>query len=136
MKSILYRSGYRYQLASDCVVQTEIFPLENIVTDYVNLYKDGTLLVKKGYAWDGASGPAIDTKNFMRGSLCHDACYQLLRLGWLDPDCRDDADRLLQRICLEDGMTRIRAWWVYVGVRWGGGPSARAGTDRPVLEAP
>jgi len=40
---------------------------------------DGGLLIKAGYSWDGPSGSAIDTKNFMQGSLVHDALYQLLR---------------------------------------------------------
>jgi len=136
MKSILYRSGYKYQLMSDCVVKTDIYPPEPVVTDYANVYKDGTLLVKKGYAWDGPSGPAIDTKNFLRGSLVHDACYQLLREGLLDPDYRDEADRLLRRICIEDGMTRVRALWVYLGVRWCAGPCADPSHCKPVQEAP
>ena len=49
-------------------------------------------------AGDGPSGPAIDTKNFMRASLVHDALYQLMRLGTLDKSRRQYADRLLQTI--------------------------------------
>ncbi len=77
-----------------------------------------TLQIKKGYCWDGPSGPTIDTDNFMRGSLFHDGWYQLMReYGSFYFQWRDDADRLLQRICREDGMSRLRAQWVYWGVK-------------------
>ena len=80
----------------------------------------GELLIKEGYSLDGPSGPAIDTKNFMQGSLVHDALYQLIREGHIDPSNKEKADIILRDICRADGMSRIRAWWVYRGVRWGG----------------
>ena len=46
-----------------------------------------------------------------------------------------DADEILRRICIEDGMTRLRAWWVYQGVRFGGGAAAREPEKEPI-EAP
>lgn len=88
----------------------------------------GLLTMKKGYAWDGPSGPTIDTKNFMRGSLVHDALYQLMRNGQLAPQWREGADQELRRICREDGMNRFRAWYVLQGVRKGAGFAARPGT--------
>jgi len=88
-----------------------------IVTEFITLFTDGMLLIRKGYAWDGASGPAIDTKNIIRGSLVHDALYQLLRQGNLDMSWREQADKDLKRICLEDGMSKLRAWYVYKCVR-------------------
>ncbi|KKK56498.1 hypothetical protein LCGC14_3063940, partial [marine sediment metagenome] len=78
----------------------------------------GELIIKAGYCWDGPSGPAIDTRNFMRGSLIHDALYQLMRMELLDQSMRDAADRTLWRICREDGMWAIRAWWIYKSVHW------------------
>lgn len=134
---IKYREGYKYQLAEDYQVLISIRPREFILTEYIRLDVDGTLSIKEGYAWDGPSGPAIDTKNFMRGSLVHDALYQLMREKHLDHDTwRDEADAELRKICLEDGMSSARAWWVYQGVRFGGGPAADPAHDKPVLEAP
>lgn len=53
----------------------------------------------------------------MRGSLVHDALYQLMRERHLDyKEHRQYADELLRDICLEDGMSRVRAWWVYQAV--------------------
>jgi hypothetical protein len=134
--TIVYRGGYKYQLVDDYQVRIDILPAAFILTPFIRLDTDGLLSIVSGYAWDGPSGPAIDTKNFMRGSLVHDALYQLMRERKLDPETqREPADRILQRICLEDGMSSIRAWWVYTGVRFGGGPAATE-ADKPPSKAP
>ena len=70
---ISYKSGFKYQLVLDYELEIKISPSSEIVTDYIVLYESRMLVIKKGYAWDGPSGPTIDTKNFMRGSLVHDA---------------------------------------------------------------
>jgi hypothetical protein len=117
---IKYKSGYKYQLVEECKVKVSVMPKNNIKTDFLELNTEGTLIIKNGYAWDGPSGPTIDTPNFMRGSLVHDALYQLLRNELIDEKWRDEADEELRRICLEDGMSKIRARWVYIAVRkWG-----------------
>ena len=123
---VYYRGGYKYQLARTYVHDRPllVFPGADIVEDFIELTMNGILTIKKGYAWDGPSGPTFDTKTFMRGSLVHDALYQLLRLGLLsnvldtDGKARLIADLELKRICLEDGMWRVRAWWVFKGVHW------------------
>ena len=120
--SMTYRKleGYKYELLTDVMypVLAGVF----IESDYINLV-NGILTVKKHYCWDGPSGPTFDTKTFMRGSLIHDALYQLIREGLLDKKYRDYADKLLRVICLDDGMSKFRAWYVYHSVRMfaGGG---------------
>ncbi len=137
MRCITYKAGYKYQLQEAYVVEVGIEPKAGVETDYLALSTDGTLTVKKGYAWDGPSGPTVDTANFMRGSLVHDALYQLMREGHLDGKLhRERADRLLQRMCVEDGMSSLRAWWVYLGVRFGGGPSVDPANAKPLVRAP
>jgi hypothetical protein len=134
---IRYRSGYKYQLAEGYSVKVSITPGQPVKTDFVSLGADGTLVMKRGYAWDGPSGPTIDTKNFMRGSLVHDALYQLMRDAGLSKEqWRDEADLELKRICLEDGMSRLRAWGVHRAVRWGGDPFASPESRKPVETAP
>ncbi len=142
-----YKAGYKYQLADDYVVDIPIHG-KTIKQGFIRLTTTGRLVLKKGYAWDGPSGPAIDTKNFMRGSLVHDALYQLLRKGrftlpskpkeWdLDHGgYRDIADRLLQRMCIEDGMWKVRAWWVYTFVSKFGKPFASPKNEKEILTAP
>lgn len=133
---IAYKSGYKYQLQETYTAKTGIRPYKMIVTDYIILDIDGTLTIIKAYAWDGPSGPTIDTPSFMRGSLEHDAFHQLMRLGLLPLSYRILVDQRLRIVCLEDGMWPIRAEWVYLAVREFGESSARPGTERPVLFAP
>jgi hypothetical protein len=133
--SIKYRVGYKYQLQDDYEAFISLCPPQDIVTEWVSLYTNGLLKIRHGYAWNGADW-AFDTDEFMRGSLVHDALYQLLRELYLAAVYRDAADRVLQEICLEDGMWALRAWWVYQGVRFGAGPAADPANTRPVLVAP
>lgn len=137
MECISYKEGYKYQLKKSYITTIDIKPEKDIISDYINLTTDGQLTIKKGYAWDGPSGPTFDTLNFMRGSLAHDALYQLMRENFLDrKKYREYADRLLQSMCKEDGMNPIRAWWVYKGVHYFGDPSADPANKKPVVKAP
>lgn len=134
---VAYQDGYKYQLTDDYTVDTGIRPAKAFDGRFLRIDELGRLTIRGGYAWDGPSGPTVDTANFMRGSLVHDALYQLMREGVLSHAThRDDADRLLRRMCREDGMSALRAWWVYVGVRKGGGPSADKRGIKPVRYAP
>jgi len=118
-------------------ISVSIIPDEDIETDYLALTDKGNLTIKKGYAWDGPSGLTIDTANFMRGSLVHDALYQLMRNGFINKDkWRESADKELRKICLEDGMSSIRAWWVYKAVRLFGDRAASEETRKEVKIAP
>lgn len=140
--SIKYRKlqDYKYQLMEKYVHDTgwRLPERAAMAGGWTTLSKTGKLTIKKGYAWDGPSGPAIDTSNFMRGSLVHDALYQLMREGLLPGRKRKPADVLLWLICLEDGMSQTRADYVFHAVRVFGGRSARARTEpeRVILEAP
>lgn len=133
---IRYRAGYKYQLAETFRVRVRIRPPATIETEFITLTKRGLLFVKHGYAWDGPSGPAVDTPDFMRASLAHDALYQLLRQGYLDGSCRILADRELRRICRQDGMSWFRASYVYLGVRLGARYAADPADKKKVAEAP
>lgn len=138
--NIHYRAGYRYQLTAPFRVPVPELPFgSDIDTDYIllRIEKDGPWLrIRSGYAWDGPSGPTVDTSNFMRGSLVHDALYQLIREGQLPEDTRHAADQLLRRMCREDGMSAIRAWWVYRAVRLFGKTAADPANKKPILVAP
>ena len=136
MGKIYYKGGYKYQLTRGVVVQVGIKPSKNITTEYIDLTRNGSLVIRKGYCWDGPSGPAIDTKNFMRGSLVHDAAYQLIRQGYLPAFARKLADRELHRIILEDGMSRIRAWLVLRAVSRYAGPAADPSNRKAEMVAP
>ncbi len=130
-----YQSGYKYQLLESYTVTVKITPPTEVFCPYLYL-SDGELVIESGYAWDGPSGPTIDTKNFMRGSLVHDALYQLMRLGALSISWRRYADDELYRMCREDGMSAIRAWYVYRAVRRLGYLAVAEGAKKKVLIAP
>ncbi len=110
---IAYTSGYKYELQQNAVIETRIEIDETIETLFLWLNPNGRLKIQRGYAWDGPSGPTIDTRSSMRGSLVHDALYQLMRSGLLGVDRREAADNLMCNIFLEDGMWawRARAWF-------------------------
>jgi hypothetical protein len=133
---ITYKSGYKYQLKEGYSISINIKPGEIIQTEYICLSTGGDLFISRGYAWDGPSGPTIDTKSFMRGSLVHDALYQLIRVGLLGKGWREQADKELRRICLEDGMFRIRAWYIYRAVRRYAAQSAWPSSQKKIHYAP
>ncbi len=137
MEYIFYKKGYKYQLAEEYSTEIPIKPDNDIESEYIVLSNEGNIIIKKGYAWDGPSGPTIDTLNFMRGSLVHDALYQLMREEMLDNNTyRESADKLLQQMCKADGMNSIRAWWVYQGVRFGGNPASNPANKKSIVMAP
>jgi len=130
---IKYKEGYKYQLAEEYVFATDITGY-HIVMDFIQLLSDGTLIIAKGYAWDGASGPTYDSKSSMRASMLHDALYQLFGEHRDLLKFRDYADTLLYNTCVEDGMWSIRAWIWKKGVNWFG--SSAAEEDDTILLAP
>ena len=139
MTQIEDKKGYKYQLVSEYQVDIPITPATDIGSPggYVALTAAGSLAIARGYAWDGPSGPTIDTSNFMRGSLVHDALYQLMREELLDGDHhRGAADKLFRQMCKADGMSSARAWWVYKGLRIGGDPAADPDSRRRIIKAP
>ncbi len=133
---IEYKSGYKYQLAKEYAIRVDIKSTRDIKTEYIELTNDGILTIKKGYCWDGPSGPTIDTKNFMRGSLIHDALYQLIRMKELALRYRISADDELRKICIDDGMSRIRAWWVYTALGFFGESASLPENAKKIEVAP
>lgn len=141
-------SGYKYVVAetyqapwpelAGVVIHAEWFALEA-----------GLLTVRPGYAWDGASGPTLDTPATMEGALQHDVGYQCLREGLLPPEDRAVIDRILLRVMRDTGhaiaatrptaphraaaslWSTVRAGYYYAAVRvFGGSAAARtAGPD-------
>ena len=137
MNSIKYKGGYKYQLA---IKYKQYLDFGNnaiipITTDYISIHDNNILIIQKGYAWDGPSGPTIDTKNFMKGSLVHDALYQLMRQGYL-LEYKEYADKLLRQMCVVDGMSRFRAWYIYHALKLFGQAASDSKNIKPILTAP
>ena len=131
-----YRKGYKYQLACDYETLTDIKQIFTIRTEFIDLNEAGRLTIRSGYAWDGPSGPAIDTANTMRGSLVHDALYQLMRRDLLGRSYRHAVDKEFHRICREDGMSAFRAWYFLLGVDTFAAGAASADARKKIITAP
>jgi hypothetical protein len=136
VNQIKYKSGYKYQIAEDYCLGGLAFPVERDYGSEFLMLGPSFIRLQKGYASDGPSWPAIDTHTFMRGAFVHDACYQAIRMGWLPESAREYCDKLLRQICLADGMSPLRAWWVYKGLRVGGARAADPKRVKAVLVAP
>lgn len=133
--AIAYRKGYKYQLHAPWWVQTGIVGHTASVPGFLCLEENGRLRFEAGYAWDGPSGPAVDSASSMRGALTHDGLYQLMREGQLPSSYRPAADALLRTICIEDGMLEVRADIWYEAVRlFAAGAARRA--DPEICTAP
>jgi len=118
IRHISYKAGFKYQLTETYVIQTQIRPTVDINTEYIDMSTSGLLIIRKGYAWDGTSGPTRDGKTNQRGSLVHDALYQLFREGLLSRIWwRESADQLFIKICKEDKMCWVRRKVDYIGLR-------------------
>jgi hypothetical protein len=132
---IYYREGFKYQLCRAYSVATKVIGF-SAKTPYIELTPDGILTISNGYAWDGASGPTVDTRTSMRGSLVHDAGYQLLRLGLIPQSTRPLWDDELHDICVEDGMWHWRAEAWEEAVSHFAAGCAESGSEPEILEAP
>lgn len=119
---IQYGTGVsnKYRLTHSYDVLTDLTGF-SVQHPYFAITPSGVVTIERGYEWDGPSGPAIDTENFMRGSLVHDMLYQCISMGLLPLSCRAAADKLLHKLITEDGMFWLRTYWVYAGVRLFGG---------------
>jgi hypothetical protein len=131
---LAYKEGYKYQVHEEFTTYTGITGFGVVLGHYLTLAPSGELRIGAGYAWDGASGPAFDTKNFIVPSLVHDALYQLIREDALPFSYRKHADDLLIKLCKDHGMWWPRRKWVYAAVRLAGANALEA--DNPVLFAP
>ena len=134
---IEYRSGYKYQLAADYHAEISIKPATDIDTQFLSLKKQGNLIVKSGYAWDGISGPVVDTDKNLRASLVHDALYQLMRLKKISAkDNKDKADKLFKKMCKEDGVLSPVAQVYYEALKALGKPATDPKKAKLIKQAP
>jgi len=134
---IRYRSGYKYQLATRYSMPITIKPKKEIKTEFITLDTKGKLTIKEGYAWDGPSGPVVDTKENMRASVVHDALYQLMRQKKLSVTAyKDRADKIFKNICIQDGVPKKIASAYYLGLKLGGKPATDPKNKKKIHRAP
>ena len=112
-------SEYKYKFKVEENFSIELpYKIPDFVHPYASL-KDGILSVKRGYAWDGASGPIINTRDTLVASLVHDVLYQAMRLN-LIKSCKENrqiADKNFFEILKMNGVNSIRRKVWYFAVR-------------------
>ena len=107
---IEYTKGAKYQTTREYTSHVPILGYDVVSNDdWIRLESDGKLTLKRGYAWDGSSGPTIDTKTCMQASAEHDALSKLMRWELLPRSCKEEVDKRYHDKCLEDGMMKVKA---------------------------
>ena len=135
-----YKSGYAYYTTEALEVPVDFacpdFPLA-VVSDTWLWCRQGRLVIRARYAWDGASFVLfrwVGTPGaWLLPSLVHDALYQSLREGKLGRQYRDEIDRLFCRQLQARGVSWVVSMVAYWCVRVGGNFAVRK--TNPVREA-
>ena len=112
-------SEYKYKFKVEENFSIELpFKIPDFEHEYASS-KDGILSVKRGYAWDGASGPIINTRDTLVASLVHDVLYQAMRLNLIksSKENRKIADKNFFEILKMHGVNSIRRKVWYFAVR-------------------
>lgn len=125
---------WKYPLDKETVIQVEINHLLTVrqreVLPFIHFKAcdDGTLKItfKKGYCWDGPSGPVLDYKKWMRASLYHDGLYQGIRNSIIPNTERKQADKIFKEVLIEDGVKPYKARLAYMALRKFGAKATRS----------
>ena len=128
---------FKYEVLKDYRIQLNFCPKETIISRYYVFNREGQLLIRHGYRWDGASGPTIDTISTMRASAVHDVIYQMIRQRELGLEYKRPGDCTLSMLMKEDYhpnnmfsavWSDFRAGYYFTAVSLFGGVACRPGT--------
>ena len=127
MKYTKYK--YKFKVEENFSIELP-FKMPDFEHQYASL-KDGILSVKRGYAWDGASGPIINTRDTLVASLVHDVLYQAMRLNLIksNSENKKTADKNFFEILKTHGVNSIRRKVWYFAVRLFGKKSTKSLQD-------
>lgn len=125
--------SYRFQLTQTLTCQTGITVHGQSVESasepgsdglpFVRLDAEGNLAIHARYSWDGPSFIPGHARRMIRGSLVHDALYQLIRDGCFPVAegirgiVAREADILMRKLFLADGTPAVLAWFFYAVIR-------------------
>lgn len=121
-----HKANYKYTLVEAYEHKLHSNHFHDVDNDFFSV-KNGILTAQNKYAWDGASGPTIDTKNSMKAGLVHDCLYQGIRLGNYKKEDRKAADQELYDTLRDEGMCWLRAKIWYIALRLFGAGAAKEG---------
>lgn len=127
-----YSKGYKYKTEEPLQFYAPHLMHLYIHTSYIRI-SHCMITIWPGYAWDGCSGPVVDTKKNLVPSVFHDAIYQLIREGRLPLSDRIWADEEFGRLCVKWGTWGWLAD-VYVAALLQWGKSAALEESRTIYE--
>jgi hypothetical protein len=117
---LYYQKGFKGQIVKKIIVQTPIFPVEDVSRTWASLDRQGMLTIEAGFAYDFSSGPTVEYPEFVRCAAgIHDALCYLHRKALIDERQRKQADQFFYAILKANG-SKLWAfrWYVwYRGVR-------------------
>ena len=126
---------YIWRLRLGALFQTPILG-EAVGNDFVRLAPDGDLSFAPLYSWNGITKSPYQGADSIRGTLVHDGLYQLMSECGLSQRWRDEADRLMLKYFLADGMPVPLAEGFYAIVRAAGWIFSKPTALHQVLVAP
>lgn len=107
------KQNHKYTLQEDVRLVIGIKPSVDIITPEISLLRDGSLVIKQGYQWDGPKCRGFWCKNAVRGALVHSVLYKLMEEQHIPGSCKDVADKTLLLQCIDDGTPSIVARLLY-----------------------
>lgn len=118
-------SRYKYELTEDytheiLICKGKAEPITFTCPRFTISLSENEIFISKGFRWDGNSA-GIETGSFIEGALVHDGLCLLMRSGKLAVHpYRDLAHQELMRICIANGMYKIRAKFHYLTLKYFG----------------
>lgn len=116
-----------YHVTDGRSYQTSLRPMDNMIGicgGRVDVSEFGLVCIRPGYWWDGASGPAIDSFDFMDASLLHDVYFQMMRERNISIWNFPRANWAMFKMSRRYGMHWFRASYAWLTVTIFGFPSA------------
>lgn len=108
--------GSAYQCHEEDEIQS-IIKWYRIDHPLYELHKDGRLIMKKFYTWDGPTG-AINTKSLIISSGYHDILCEMINASLLPPEIQTLADEQFMILNRKSNVWAPRRMWTYLVVRW------------------
>lgn len=130
---VAYSKGYVYQLEAEKLFLTPIIG-HTIIDRYYELFEDGMLKIREGYAWDGMTG-WFDTPTNKVYSLVHDVFCQMMRNRQL-PHIYKEVNSFCAELGRACGMGRVEVVLVTMAVNLAHSGDPKRGPDKPILHAP
>ena len=133
---LYFTSGYKHMVERDMHVFLPWLTGYDLDLFHIRLKPTGWMTIKRGWGWDGCSGPTFDTKSTRRGGCVHDAVSYLMRREHIPTDYKQLNDCAAYDQWLRDGMWKWRAnLWLWALVHFGKG-SVLPANKRVVKIAP